>query len=72
MASAYNAYATDYTCIDQTAQTLGSSNSLVGANLYLSEAEGGAYIIPGSRTVLSYIFFLLMAVANRVHGELRN
>ena len=47
MASAYNAYATDYTCIDQTAQTLGAANALVGANLYLTEAEGGAYILPG-------------------------
>jgi hypothetical protein len=47
MASAYNAYATDYTCIDQAAQTLGAANSLVGANLYLTEVEGGAHIIPG-------------------------
>ncbi len=47
MAAAYNSYVTDYMCMDQGAVTLGSANAQIGANIYLTEPEGGSYVIPG-------------------------
>ena len=74
MSAPYNGYSTDYTCVDQTGQTLGAANAQSGTNIYHVEPQGGSFISPGASFLWSVYLLTWRAypLPGRLHRVLRD